>query len=143
MKKGLKILVAYDGSMEAARAVETAADLAKSLKGSVGVINVYWDPGQNKYEPELAATEKISVMDEGSLRILDDIEPMLKERGVEYELKSERNPNVPRTIMRVAETEGYGCIALGSRGLGGAKAWLLGSVSSRIIADSTIPVIVV
>ena len=143
MKEGLKILVAYDGSSEAARAVETAADLAKSLKGSLGVINVYWDTAQNKYEPELAATENISVMDEGSLRILDDIEPMLKEKGVEYELKSERNPNVPRTIMRVAETEGYGCIALGSRGLGGAKAWLLGSVSSRIISDSTCPVIVV
>ena len=143
MKEGLKFLVAYDGSSEAARAVETAADLAKSLKGSLGVINVYWDTAQNKYEPELAATENISVMDEGSLRILDDIEPMLKEKGVEYELKSERNPNVPRTIMRVAETEGYGCIALGSRGLGGAKAWLLGSVSSRIISDSTCPVIVV
>ena len=143
MEEKLKILVAYDGSNEAAKAVEEAADLAKKFSGSVTVLNVYWDPSEERYEPLIEKTEKISVSDEGSLRILDDIEPILKEKNVKYELRSVRNPNVPRTIVKIADNEGYGCIALGSRGMGGAKAWILGSVSTRVIADAPCPVIVV
>jgi nucleotide-binding universal stress UspA family protein len=143
LKEGLKILVAFDGSTEAAKAVEVAADIADRFAGAVTVLNVYWDPAQERYEPEIERIEQISVGDEGSLRILQDIEPILEEKKVKYELKTVRNPNVPKTIMRIAEDEGYGIIALGSRGMGGAKAWLLGSVSSRVIAEAHCPVIVV
>ncbi len=45
-------------------------------------------------------------------------------------------------ILRVAEEEGYDLIAIGSRGLGGAKAWLLGSVSNKVVSESDIPVLV-
>jgi nucleotide-binding universal stress UspA family protein len=62
---------------------------------------------------------------------------------VEYELKTVRSSNVPKTILDMASDEGYGCIALGSRGLGSARAWLLGSVSRRVIAESSCPVLVV
>jgi len=143
MKEGLKVLVAYDGSKESNNAVATAADLAERFKGSVTVLNVYWDPMEGKYEPVMEKVEKISISDSGSLRILDDVEPLLKKRKVKYDLRMERDPNVPKTILRIAEDEGYGCIALGSRGMGGARAWLLGSVSSRVIAEASCPVIVV
>jgi nucleotide-binding universal stress UspA family protein len=143
MKEGLKVLVAYDGSKESNNAVATAADLAERFKGSVTVLNVYWDPMEGKYEPVVEKLEKTSIGDEGGIRILDDVEPMLKKRKVKYDLRMEREPNVPKTILRIAEDEGYGCIALGSRGMGGARAWLLGSVSSRVIAEAPCPVIVV
>mgnify|MGYP001209346870 CR=1 FL=1 len=143
MKEGVKVLVAYDGSKESKNAVAEAADIAKRFQGSVTVLNVYWDPSEAKYEPIVEKVEKISISDEGSIRILDDVEPLLKERKIKYNLRSERDPNVPKTILRIAEEEGYGCITLGSRGMGGARAWLLGSVSSRVIAEATCPVIVV
>jgi len=143
MKEGLKVLVAYDGSKESKDAVSVAADVAERFKGSVTVLNVYWDPMEDKYEPMVEKVEKISIVDRGSIRILDDVEPMLKKRKVKYDLRMERNPNVPKTILGIAEDEGYGCIALGSRGVGGARAWLLGSVSSRVIAEAPCPVIVV
>jgi nucleotide-binding universal stress UspA family protein len=143
MKEGLKVLVAYDGSKESNNAVAAAADLAERFKGSVTVLNVYWDPMEGKYEPVVEKLEKTSISDEGGIRILDDVEPMLKKRKVKYDLRMERDPNVPKTILRIAEDEGYGCIALGSRGMGGARAWLLGSVSSRVIAEAPCPVIVV
>ena len=143
MKEGLKVLVAYDGSKESKNAVMEAADLAKRFQGSVTVLNVYWDPEEQKYEPVVEKMENTSIRDSGSIRILDDVEPLLKDKKVKYNMRSERNPNVPKTILKIAENEGYGCIALGSRGTGGARAWLLGSVSSRVIAEAPCPVIVV
>ena len=143
MDEGLKILVAYDGSKESQKALVEAIDLAKKFKGSVTALNVYWDPKEALYEETLSATEKIVPSDEGSLRILDDARKLLEESNVKHVLRTERDSNVPKTILRVAESEGFGCIALGSRGLGGASAWLLGSVSSRVIAEATCPVIVV
>jgi len=143
MKEGLKVLVAYDGSKESKDAVSVAADVAERFKGSVTVLNVYWDPMEGKYEPVVEKVEKTGVGDMGSMRILDDVEPMLKKRKVKFDLRMERDPNVPKTILKIAEDEGYGCITLGSRGVGGARAWLLGSVSSRVIAEAPCPVIVV
>jgi len=143
MDEGLKILVAYDGSKESQKALVEAIDLAKKFKGSVTALNVYWDPKETLYEETLSATENIVPADEGSLRILDVARKLLEESNVKHVLRTERDPNVPKTILRVAESEGFGCIALGSRGLGRASAWLLGSVSSRVIAEATCPVIVV
>jgi nucleotide-binding universal stress UspA family protein len=143
MKEGMKILVAYDGSEEAHRALVEAVNLAKQFKGSLTALNVYWDVTQNRYAPILVETEGISASDEGSLRILENAKNYLEENKVKYELRTERNPNTPKAIMDIAEKDGYGCIALGSRGIGGVRAWLLGSVSSRVIAEASCPVIVV
>jgi len=139
----MKILVAYDGSMESMKAVEEAASLAKHLSGAVTVLNIYWDRAEGGHSAQIQAVENIEVRDEGSLRILAPVESMLKDKNIEYNLRTERSSNVPKTIMKIAEDENYDCIALGSRGLGGAKAWVLGSVSSRIIAESSCPVLVV
>lgn len=143
MKDGMKILVAYDGSAESHNALKQAVEVAKRFKGSVTALNVYYDPGETQYSSTLAETEGISPRDEGSLRILGTAKKYLEESKAKYELKTVRSSNVPKTILDLAESEEYGCIALGSRGLGGARAWLLGSVSSRVIAESSCPVIVV
>lgn len=139
----MKVLAAFDGSTEAYNAVVQAAAITKKFKGELTVLNVYWDPTEDTYRPIMEGVENISIGDEGSLRILDDVEPMLKETKIKYELRAVRNPNIPKTILNVAEEGGYGCITIGSRGLGRAKAWVLGSVSSRVIADSSCPVVVV
>lgn len=138
----MKILVAYDGSENAKRAVEEAVDLAKQFSGSLTVLNVYWDPREEANVEDLRMYEGIEVRDEVSLRLLDDLEPMLMESGVDYEFRSETDPNTPEAILRIAKDEGYDCISIGSRGMGGARAWLLGSVSSRVIAKADCPVVV-
>jgi nucleotide-binding universal stress UspA family protein len=143
MQEGMKVLVAYDGSSESHNALVQAVDVAKRFKGSVTALNVYYDPGESQYSATLVDTEGIAPRDEGSLRILGAAKDYLEKSKIEYEVKTVRSSNVPKTILNTAENEGYGCIALGSRGIGGARAWLLGSVSSRVIAESTCPVIVV
>jgi nucleotide-binding universal stress UspA family protein len=136
LKDGAKILVAYDGSEFSKRALNEATDLAKKFNGSVTLLHVFWDPEVKKYE----GTE---IRDQPTMQLLSEVEKGLKVSKVKYEVRSERSDDPPYIILKTAKDEGYNCIAIGSRGRGGAKAWILGSVSSRVVAESTCPVIVV
>ena len=139
----MKILVPYDGSENAKNAVKEAVDLAKQFSGLLTVLHVQWDPLEETYAEEVEKYEGIEVRDEVSLRLLDDLDPMLEESGVKYDLRSETTPRIPKTILSIAEDEGYDLICIGSRGMGSAKAWLLGSVSNRVITGADCPVLVV
>lgn len=68
--------------------------------------------------------------------------PGLKKSGVKYELRSERSDDAPSVILGIAENEGYDLITMGCRGLGEAKAWLLGSVSQKVVSESKCPVLI-
>ena len=126
MKVGMKILVAYDGSDNANMALSEAAELARKFSGSIGVLHVCWEES-----------------DEESQKLLSGASERLKKTGVRFEVRSERGQNIPRRITRIATEENYDLIAIGSRGLGGAKAWMLGSVSSTVIEEATCPVLIV
>ena len=142
MKDEMKILVAYDGSNFAKKAVDESVEIAMKFDGSLTILYVYWDPLEESQEALVGAVEGIEVRDSGSLRLLDDLEPELEKSGVKYELRSERSTHPPSVILLVAEEEGYDLIALVSRGRGGAKAWLLGSVSNKVVSEADCPVLV-
>lgn len=133
----MKVLVPYDGSSNAKNAVSEAIKLAKKFDGSVNVLYVHWDHG--------AATpyDGTEVRDQASIRIFEDVETDLKSAGIKYTLQSENDPNAPDVILSTAKTENIDAIVMGSRGMGGARAWLLGSVSSKVAAEAQCPVIIV
>lgn len=126
MRLGMKILVAYDGSVHADQALSEALDLAKRFSGSITILHVFWEESE-----------------EESRKMLKGAEERLKGANVKYDLRVERGQNIPRRITRIATEEGFDLIVIGSRGLGGGKAWVLGSVSSRVVEDATCPVLVV
>ena len=136
LKESAKILVAYDGSEYSKKALNEAIDIAKKFLGSITLLHVYWDPS------EIQRFEGTELRDLPSLRLLDDAEEGLKAANIKYEVRCEHSNNTPNSILRVAKEEGFDCIAIGSRGLGGAKAWLLGSVSSKVVAEAECTVIV-
>jgi nucleotide-binding universal stress UspA family protein len=136
MRDGAKILVAYDGSEYADRALSEAAEIAKKFNGSVTLLHVFWDDQVKKLE----GTE---IRDQPTMQLLANAEKRLKASKVKYEMRSERSDDIPHVILKTVEDGGFDCIAMGSRGRGGAKAWILGSVSSRVVAESACPVIVV
>lgn len=122
----MKILVAYDGSLQADQALSEAIDLAQQFKGSITVLNVYWD------EPD------------GERRaIFDRAEKKLIETFVKYQILSERSQFPPSRILRHAEDGGFDLITLGGRGRGASKTWVLGSVSSKVVDEAPCPVLVV
>jgi nucleotide-binding universal stress UspA family protein len=136
LKNGTKILVAYDGSEFSKRALNEASDIAKKFDGSVTILHVFWDS-------EVKKLEGTEIRDQPTMQLLAEVEKTLKKSNMKYEIRSERSDDPPYIILKTARDEGFDCIAMGSRGRGGAKAWILGSVSSRVVAESQCPVIVV
>ena len=126
MKPLMKILVAYDGSAHAENALGEAIDLTEKFKGSITVLYVAWE------KP-----------DDDSRVLLRNAEERLKKAGVKHTLRVERSNYPPRILVRTAMDEAFDLITIGSRGMGGGKGWILGSVSSRVIEEAPCPVLVV
>jgi nucleotide-binding universal stress UspA family protein len=122
----MKILVAYDGSASSDKALDEAIVLADKFKGTITLLHVAWEMSD----------------DETHYMLRPAIE-RLKKAGVKHKEKIERSQYPPRRIIRTAMDEACDLIVIGSRGLGGGKAWVLGSVSSRVIEEANCPVLVV
>lgn len=121
-----KILVATDRSEEAELAARTAADLAKSSGSEVHVVHVGHDQFREEAQEEL-----------------DTEEGMVREVGV-TEVQAHLKFGMPaRTIVDLAEELGVGLIVMGSRGRGGIRRALMGSVSSSVVPHAHCPVMVV
>ena len=92
LKENVKILLVYDGSKEGERAVREEVTLSKKFNASITLLHVYWDPGYSEAEEEVETFKKTPIVDQGELRILDDMAPFIKDSGVEYTLRSETHP---------------------------------------------------
>ena len=134
------ILLATDGSREAELAARTAADIAKSTSSELHVVNV---AGGLAYHTEMREiTEQLR---QRAGQLLDEQVEMIKEAGgtvaeTHIRVVAEHRD---RAIVELAEELGAGLIAMGSRGQGGVKRALLGSVSDSVVQHAHCPVLVV
>lgn len=126
MKDGAKILVAYDGSPNADRALSEAINLGKKFSSPITVLHVRWRESE-----------------ESSKSLLKKTEETLKKAGMKYQLRTETGENIPRVIIRVADEEAFGLITMGTRGMGGVRAWIMGSVSNAVATGAKCPVLIV
>jgi nucleotide-binding universal stress UspA family protein len=135
-----KILVAYDGSPHSERALAIAIDLAKCTQGSLTLLSAYdkvpGDLGEPNFQEVLNRT--VVTARDMTLKVLTEV----REEGLTADMNVLEGP-APDAILRVAETEGYDLIVMGSRGLGHFQGLLLGSVSDRVMHHAKIPVLVV
>jgi nucleotide-binding universal stress UspA family protein len=122
----MKILVGYDGSDLSHQALNEAIDLAEQFKGTILVLSVFWDETESEKNQILLRAEK-----------------RLMETFVKYDIVSESSKSPPSRIGRMAKEEGVDLIAIGSKGRGGAKAWVLGSTSSKVIEEAPCPILVI
>jgi nucleotide-binding universal stress UspA family protein len=145
-----RVLLATDGSREAQLAASTAADLANATNSELHVLTVapgnpdpvyHVHEGGLRYETYEQALEAVR---EDAQKVLDEQVQKLEEAGVSvkeaYLRVGERRD---QAIVHLAEELGAGLIVMGSRGLGGVRRALMGSVSASVVHHAHCPVMVV
>jgi nucleotide-binding universal stress UspA family protein len=139
------ILLATDGSGDAKLASDSAATLAESTGSGLHVVCV--GPGLPLYQlPDYPARfeEAVEAQRRDARRVLDEQVERLQGAGATVEeahLEEDERPD--RAVVELAEDVGAGLVVVGSRGLGGLKRALLGSVSTSIVRHAHCPVLVV
>jgi nucleotide-binding universal stress UspA family protein len=139
-----KILVPVDGSDTSIAALRRAVRLAKLTDGSVTVVSVI-DPypftgvgndlayGQEQYLT--AANNEASAA-------LEAAQASAEALGFELETVVVEGHAIHRGIVDTADSIEADLIVMGSHGRRGFEKFMLGSVTQRVLADSTIPVLV-
>jgi nucleotide-binding universal stress UspA family protein len=145
-----KILLATDGSKEAQLAARTAADLANSTNSELHVVTVALgnpDPIYHIHEASLryeTYEEALEAVTTEAQKVLDEqVQKIEEARGTVKEAHLRIGERRDQAIVHLAEELGAGLIVLGSRGLGGVKRALIGSVSDSVVRHAHCPVMVV
>ena len=146
-----RILLAVDGSDNSKRASKAAITLAKAFGAELSVVHViptlsYLSVGaagigstiQNYYDQYYEICEK-----QGKQWIDDTLSEARMERvHVRGEILHPTS-SVVYSILQKAEKDHSDLIVIGTRGLGGFKKLLLGSISSGIISNSKCNVLII
>ncbi len=148
----MKLLVCTDGSEHSKKALEKALEIAGGCSvDEVAIINVY-----EEIRIPQAMTDRISIAPEDAKRfekleeldkeeqkaMLDEAAGSFKQKNIKVKTLAECG-HPAETIARTAEEGGYDMIIIGSRGLGGLKKYLLGSVSNSVLQEAKTSVLVV
>jgi nucleotide-binding universal stress UspA family protein len=129
-----KILVAYDGSEPADRALATGIDLARAFDATVGVVSVVpVHPGRSPIDPWDDPAVHTEQLKRAGI--------ILRASGVEATLhKPGGDP--ARMIEQAAQDGGYDTVVIGSRGQNAIERTLQGSVSEHVATHSAATVVI-
>ena len=141
------ILLATDSSEEARLAALTAADLAKSTGSELHVVMVFQESANVHpyYEvrfPKAAELLRQQGREEVQ-KVLDEQVGRIRKDGAEVTEAHLETGEPDGAIVSLAEELGAGLIVVGSRGLGGVRRALMGSVSDSVVRHAHCPVLVV
>jgi nucleotide-binding universal stress UspA family protein len=145
-----RILLATDGSADAELALTTAVDIAKSTDSELHVITAgpgNPDPVYGIHEAGLqyeTYEQALEAVEREAQRVLNEQVRKVEELGGKvagaYLSRGQRRD---QAIVRWADEIGGGLIVIGSRGLGGFRRALMGSVSDSVVRHAHCPVMVV
>ena len=138
------IVVATDGSEDAKRAVEVAADLAKTASGKLFIVTVVGELSGDEIR-ELARVEQNigGALEERSMQILIAAEKCAQQLGITNIQLQIGWGDPAKSIMEIAAREAADAIVLGRRGRGRLAGLPLGTVCQKIASLALCPVIVV
>ena len=140
-----KILLATDSSEEATLAAKTAADIAQKTGSELYVVHarpvpVYIDPATDRISDVQGAEETVKGE---AQQLLDTQVEQIKAAGGTVAEAYVRLGRPAQEIVNLADNIGVGLIVMGSRGLGGIRRALMGSVSDSVVRHAHCPVMVV
>lgn len=138
------ILVAYDGSDHAKKALAQAVNLARLQKSGKLWIAVVCNivASINGFDwVAISTKEAVEHLEEENKQILAEAESLVPEDVAKEGLLEIGDP--PSVILRTAKEHKADLIVMGSRGMGQLKGLVIGSVSSYILSRSECPVLIV
>ena len=139
----MKVLFASDGSECSDRAVKY---LIRSFSKEVRKLRVtlfYVDaPMMSRVVAALGEQRVAEIHRENSDLCLRNARRRLKRAGIDFD-ESHATGNAAQCIARTAKAGKYDLVLMGSHGRTALKNVLLGSVSARVLAECTVPVLVV
>jgi len=140
-----KVLVPSDGSTQAHKAAEVAADLAKSQGAEVVGVYVV-DPFPFIGVGEASAIGMQAYMAEAQAaanRSLSDLRGICEARGVAFSGDTIERTSAHEGILETAKVEGCDLIVMGSHGRKGIEALILGSVAQKVLTHASVPVMII
>src|SRR5262249_49151340 len=144
------ILLSTDGSDLARTGVKDGIALAKALNAKATVITVTeplpvdygsghasgWIPSQEEVDRFNAACK------EHAGKVLDEARAMAHQIGISAELLHVPNAHPATAIIETAKSKGCDLIVMASHGRRGLRKLFLGSQTSEVLADGSVPVLV-
>jgi nucleotide-binding universal stress UspA family protein len=145
------ILLSTDGSDVARKGVEHGIALAKALNAKVTVITVTeplpvdygsghasgWIPSQEEFDSFDAACK------ESAGKVLDKARAKAEQVGISAEFLHVPNAHAATAIVETAKSRGCDLIVMASHGRRGLRKLLLGSQTSEVLVNGSVPVLVV
>ena len=145
------ILLSTDGSDVARKGVKHGIALAKVLNAKATVITVTepkpvefvnghtggWIPSREEVDRFEAARK------ERAGKVLDEARAMAEQIGISAELLHVPNAHPATAIIETAKSRGCDLIVMASHGRSGLSKLFLGSQTSKVLADGSVPVLVV
>jgi nucleotide-binding universal stress UspA family protein len=142
-------LLATDGSPEAERAARVAAELSGETGSELHVVHARPVPGAYAfseaaaYAPEVDFDRLHEIAEREAQRVLEEQAAKVSEGGAQVAGTHARIGRPDEQVVRLGEELGVGLIVIGSRGLGGVRRSLMGSVSDSVVRHAHCPVLVV
>lgn len=144
------ILLSTDGSDVARKGVEQGIALAKALNAKVTAITVTEHPiyyGRGHAGGWLPSREEFDLFDAASKehagKVLDEARAMAEQAGISAELLHVPNAHPATAIIETAKSRNCDLIVMASHGRRGLRKLMLGSQTSEVLADGSVPVLVV
>lgn len=142
---GNRVLVAIDGSEEAEMAVEAAAELAGITGSELHVVHALPTEPPMPYPYPYAKERWEESLEQTKKRARAFVEERAGQIETETGIVAQAHLRLgqpDREIVRLGEELDAGVLVVGSRGLGGVKRALMGSVSNSVVRHAHSPVLV-
>jgi len=126
-----KILVPVDGSDQARKAIDFAANLAKQNDATIHLLHVYKLPIIPEGMGEYVISDRIELQALGD-QIISVAQDEVRKKGGQHIEATVMEGDPAERIIAYAKDHDVDMIVMGSRGLGSFKGLLLGSVSNKV-----------
>lgn len=139
----MKILLAADGSLHTKKALEFLTQ-HRQLLGTDGELLVIHAQMllPTIFASAISVEKALEINESAADEVFSPIKDFLEEHAIQHRCLSVIG-SVANEIVEAADNEGVNLILMGTHGRNAAASALMGSVAQRVVANSTVPVLLV